>query len=222
MIRLLLVDDQILVRDGIKAVLNLEPDLEVVGVAENGEVALEQVVVLQPDVVLMDMRMPVMSGITATQLMCERYPSVKVLALSTFDDDQYIAEAIRAGAKGYLLKDMPFQELADAIRFIYRGYTQMAPGLMERLMAKTPESSAKQTEAGLSETAGFADLTAREVEVMRLVGVGATNREIAQQLFISEGTVKSHLTSIFNRLSLKNRSQLAIYAISVMNSGDLT
>ena len=208
MIRLLLVDDQSLVRDGIKVMLNLEPDLQVVGTASNGEEAIQQVEALQPEVVLMDVRMPVMDGRIATQTICERFPNIKVLVLSTFDDDQYIAESMQMGAKGYLLKDMPSEELAEAIRFVQRGYTQFGPGLFEKMVAATLNTDAHRPEP----VAALPELTAREREVLRIVGTGATNREIAQQLYIAEGTVKTYITSLFNRLNLKNRSQLAIYA----------
>ncbi|KOP26804.1 LuxR family transcriptional regulator [Hapalosiphon sp. MRB220] len=212
MIRLLLVDDQTLIRDGIRAMLNLEPDLEVVGTADNGESAIAQVTALQPDVVLMDVRMPVMDGKVATGIICEQFPNIKVIVLSTFDDDEYIADAMRSGAKGYLLKDMPSEELAQAIRFVHKGYTQMGPGVLEKIIAKVQVSepvSPKLPEPKLD------SLTDREQDVLRLIAVGATNREIAQQLYISEGTVKTHVTHLLNRLNLKNRSQLAIYANSV-------
>jgi DNA-binding NarL/FixJ family response regulator len=213
MIRLLLVDDQSLIRNGIKVMLSLEPDLQVVGTAENGEAAIQQVEVLQPDVVLMDMRMPVMDGKNATRVITQRFPKVKVIVLSTFDDDEYIAESIQAGAKGYLLKDMPSEELAESIRFVHRGYTQLAPGLMEKLITQSSSSASKHRE---STPTVLAELPARERDVLRLIGTGATNREIAQRLFISEGTVKSYVTNLFNRLNLKNRAQLAIYATSII------
>ncbi|NWF61343.1 MAG: response regulator transcription factor [Fischerella sp.] len=212
MIRLLLVDDQTLIRDGIRAMLSLEPDLEVVGTADNGENAIAQVKALQPDVVLMDVRMPVMDGRVATSIISEQFPNTKVIVLSTFDDDEYIADAMRAGAKGYLLKDMPSEELAQAIRFVHKGYTQMGPGLLEKIITKVQASepaSPKLPEPKLD------FLTDREQDVLRLIAIGSTNREIAQQLYISEGTVKTHVTHLLNRLNLKNRSQLAIYANSV-------
>ncbi len=214
MIRLLLVDDQRLVRDGIEAMLSIEPDLEVVGTADNGEVAIEQVAALQPDVVLMDVRMPVMNGSAATYIISERFPETKVLVLSTYDDDEYIAQSIKAGAKGYLLKDMPSKELAEAIRLVNRGYAQLAPGLLERMFTGT----AKDTDVlpANSTSKELADFSSRELEVIRLIGKGASNREIAQQLFITESTVKSHITNIFNRLNLKNRAQVAIYANSIL------
>jgi DNA-binding NarL/FixJ family response regulator len=212
MIRLLLVDDQSLICEGLKAMLSLEPDLEVVGIADNGETATEQVADLQPDVVLMDVRMPVMDGREATRIITQQFPGIKVLVLSTFDDDEYIKQSMQAGAKGYLLKDMPSEELAQAIRLVHRGYTQLGPGLMEKLISNIPDSVSIAPELVLQE---LTHLTPREQDVLRLISQGTTNREIAEQLYITEGTVKTHVTHLLNRLNLKNRSQLAIYANSV-------
>jgi DNA-binding NarL/FixJ family response regulator len=212
MIRLLLVDDQSLIRQGLKAMLELEPDLQVVGSAENGETALEQVATLRPDVVLMDVRMPVMDGRAATRKIAQQFPEIKVLVLSTFDDDQYIAEAMRAGARGYLLKDMPSEELAQAVRLVHCGYTQLGPGLMDKLMNNVPDAKTADVENTLKD---LTHLTPRERDVLRLIASGAINRDIAQQLYISEGTVKTHVTHLLDRLNLKNRAQLAIYAHSV-------
>jgi DNA-binding NarL/FixJ family response regulator len=214
MIRLLLVDDQSLICQGLKAMLSLEPDLEVIGTADNGEMAIEQVALLAPDVVLMDLRMPVMDGREATRAIAERFPQVKVLVLSTFDDDRYITDSIRAGAKGYLLKDMPSEDLAQAIRVVHRGYTQMGTGLLEKIMAnRSPEPDHISPE--LPESIG--QLTPREQEVLKLVALGLRNQDIAQQLYISEGTVKTHVTHLLTRLNLRNRSQLAIYVHSLGN-----
>ena len=190
--------------------LNLELDIEVVGLANNGQVAIQQVEALKPDVVLMDIRMPIMDGREATRIICQQFPKTKVLVVSTFDEDEYITQAIKAGAKGYLLKDMPVEELAQAIRLVYRGYSQMGPGLMEKMLDRLNEIPDAE-----EESPEFAELTPREVEVLNLIGTGCTNREIAQQLYIAEGTVKSHVTHILNRLNLKNRSQIAIYANSI-------
>jgi DNA-binding NarL/FixJ family response regulator len=215
MIRLLLVDDQQLICQGLKAMLSLESDLEVIGVAHNGKAALEQVEALQPDVVLMDLKMPVMDGREATRLICQSFPNTSVLVLTTFDDDGYIVDAMRAGAKGYLLKDMPSEELAQAIRLVQSGYTQLAPGLMDKLLTgfcATPATPTPTTQP--SKLPALEQLTPREQEVLRLIGKGLTNRDIAQQLFISEGTVKTHVTHLLNRLNLRNRSQLAIYSNS--------
>jgi RNA polymerase sigma factor (sigma-70 family) len=217
MIRLLLVDDQSLICQGLKAMLSLETDLEVIGTADNGEMAIEQVALLKPDVVLMDLRMPVMDGREATRSISQQFPDVKVLVLSTFDDDRYITDSIRAGAKGYLLKDMPSEDLAQAIRVVYRGYTQMGTGLLEKLMANSilepDRSSVPDRSPELSET--LAQLTPREREVLKLVAQGLRNQDIAQQLYVSEGTVKTHVTHLLTRLNLRNRAQLAIYAHSL-------
>ena len=211
MIRLLLVDDQELVCQGLRAMLNLESDLEVVGVANNGQVAIQQVEALLPDVVLMDIRMPIMDGREATRIICNKFPDIKVLVVSTFDEDDYISHSIKAGAKGYLLKDMPIEELVQAIRLVDHGYTQMAPGLMQKMLDGI-ESSQNHPETKQPE---LAELTPREIEVMNLIGKGLTNREIAQELYIAEGTVKTHVTNILSRLNLSNRSQIAIYANSI-------
>jgi DNA-binding NarL/FixJ family response regulator len=213
MINLLLVDDQSLICQGLAAVLNQEADLQVVGAAENGQVAIDQVKSLQPDVVLMDIRMPVMTGIEATRLIAEQFPNVKVLMLSTFDEDRDIAQSVRAGAKGYLLKDMPAQELAEAIRLVHRGYSQMAPGLIEKLVTSVtdPDDAVPQTEPE-----ALKQLPPRERDVLQLIGKGLTNRQIATQLNLAEGTVKTYVTHILNRLVLQNRSQLAIFANSFM------
>lgn len=209
MIRLLLVDDQELVCQGLQVMLNLESDIKVVGVANNGKVAIEQVKTLLPDVVLMDILMPVMDGREATRIICQQFPDIKVLIVSTFDEEDYIAHTIKAGAKGYLLKDIPAKELAQAIRLVYRGYSHMGPGLMKKMLERLNENTSQETESP-----EFAGLTSREIEVLNLIGIGCTNREIAQQLYIAEGTVKSHVTHILKRVNLKNRAQIAIYANS--------
>jgi DNA-binding NarL/FixJ family response regulator len=211
MIRLLLVDDQSLICQGLRAMLCLEPDLDVVGIAHNGQEAIAQAEALRPDVVLMDVKMPVMDGREATRLICQSHPAMSVLVLTTFDDDHYISDSIRAGAKGYLLKDMPSEELAQAIRLVHRGYTQMAPGVLAKLMAST---SAPHSAPALMNEGAIAQLTPREAEVLQLIGQGLTNRDIAAQLYIAEGTVKTHVNHLLSRLELKNRAQLAIYAHS--------
>lgn len=210
-IRLLLVDDQILISQGLKIMLELEPDLQVVGIANNGKTAIQQTADLKPDLVLMDVRMPVMDGRTAMREICQQFPEVKVLVLSTFDDNQYIYDAIRAGAKGYLLKDMPSNELILAIRLAHQGYAQLAPGLLEKL-ANISDSYTINSESISPEVSS---LTPREQDVLRLISNGATNREIAKELYIAEGTVKTHITHILSRLDLRNRAQLAIFANSM-------
>jgi DNA-binding NarL/FixJ family response regulator len=209
MVRVLLVDDQQIIRQGLKALLQLESDLEIVGEADNGQVALELVATLHPDVVLMDMRMPIMDGVAATQHICQTFPATKVLVLTTFDDDDYVTEAIRQGAMGYLLKDTPSEDLAAAIRAIHKGYTQFGPGILQKVTAKVPTSTPAPT---LTPPSGLRELTTRERDVLRLIAAGSSNKEIAQTLFISEGTVKNHVTSILTRLELRDRTQAAIFA----------
>lgn len=218
MIRLLLVEDQEIVRRGLKTLLETKPDLQVVGEAGNGQQAIELVDLLQstaqePDVILMDIRMPIMDGVTATEHLCQQFPGIKILVLTTFDDAQYIAEALRVGAKGYLLKDTPSDELAEVIRSIHRGYTQFGPGILEKMMAKTPTSD---PEAPEELPPGLQDLTTREKQVLRMIATGASNREIAQALFLSEGTVRNHISHILTRLNLRDRTQAAIIANSYL------
>ncbi|MUH00151.1 response regulator [Scytonema sp. UIC 10036] len=211
MIKVLLADDQNLIRQGLKALLELEEDLEIVGEAENGEMALHLIEELHPDIVLMDIRMPIMDGVAATREIRKRFPKVKVLVLTTFDDDEYVKAALQNGATGYLLKDTPSEELAFAIRAVHRGYTQLGPGIVKKLLSQVPPVSATQPLPS-----GLVELTPREKEVLRLIAIGASNREIAQQLFISEGTVKNHVTNILNRLNLRDRTQAAIFANSFL------
>ncbi|MBH8555110.1 response regulator transcription factor [Nostocaceae cyanobacterium CENA357] len=209
MIKVLLVDDQSLIRQGLKALLELEADLEIVGEAENGEIAISLVAQLQPDVVLLDIRMPIMDGVAATREIQKRFAGVKVLILTTFDDDEYVTAALKNGAMGYLLKDTPSEELAFAIRAVYKGYTQLGPGIVKKLLTQFPNMTPTQLPPV---PPNLAELTPREKEVLRLIATGANNREIAQQLYISEGTVKNHVTNILNRLNLRDRTQAAIIA----------
>ncbi|MDF5716443.1 MAG: response regulator transcription factor [Rhizonema sp. NSF051] len=210
MIRILLVDDQFLIREGLKSMLESNPDMQVIGEAENGQRALEQIPTLQPDIVLMDIRMPVMDGVAATKAIAQHYPNTKVLVLTTFDDDEYVSQAMRLGAKGYLLKDTEPDELALAIRAVYKGHTQLGPGLFEKaLMYVAPRDST------IEQPPELAQLTPRELDVLRLMASGANNREIAQSLFLSENTVKNYVTNILSRLNLRDRTQASLLAHSL-------
>ncbi|MEH1939195.1 MAG: response regulator transcription factor [Nostoc sp.] len=209
MIKVLLVDDQGLIRQGLRALLELEPDLEIVGEAENGEQAINLVAEFQPDVVLLDIRMPIMDGVAATREIQKRFPKTKILVLTTFDDDEYVSAALQNGAMGYLLKDTPSEELAVAIRAVHKGYTQLGPGIVKKLLTQFSNGTPTQSSAVPS---SLGELTPREKEVLRLIATGASNREIAQKLYISEGTVKNHVTNILNRLNLRDRTQAAIWA----------
>ncbi|MEH1890084.1 response regulator transcription factor [Nostoc sp.] len=209
MIKVLLVDDQGLIRQGLRVLLELEPDLEIVGEAENGEQAINLVAKFQPDVVLLDIRMPIMDGVAATREIQKRFAKTKILVLTTFDDDEYVSAALQNGAMGYLLKDTPSEELAVAIRAVYKGYTQLGPGIVKKLLTQFSHVALTQSPPVPS---SLAELTPREKEVLQLIATGASNREIAQQLYISEGTVKNHVTNILNRLNLRDRTQAAIWA----------
>ncbi|MBF1990628.1 response regulator [Fischerella thermalis] len=214
MIKVLLVDDQNLIRQGLKALLELEPDLEIVGEAENGEAAITLIEELHPDVVLMDIRMPIMDGVAATREIHKRFSNIQILVLTTFDNDEYVTAALQNGAMGYLLKDTPSEELAVAIRAVHKGYTQLGPGIVKKLLTQFPPITSNNSP---SPPPSLAELTPREKEVLRLIATGATNKEIAQQLYISEGTVKNHVTNILNRLNLRDRTQAAIFANSFLS-----
>ncbi|MGF1516117.1 MAG: response regulator [Elainellaceae cyanobacterium] len=221
MIRLLIVDDQTIIREGLTNLLAAQPGLTVVGAAEDGQQAIDQVMTLhgtpqQPDVVLMDVRMPQVDGVAATQQICGDFPDVKLLVLTTFDDDGYVQQAMRYGAKGYLLKQTPIAELAIAIRAVYQGYTHMGPGLFEKTLLPTHVGLNAGLDAGpdTGPPAELLGLSPREQDVLKLISQGCNNREIAEALFISERTVRNHVTSILSQLQLRDRTQAALFAIS--------
>ena len=203
MIKVLLVDDQSIVREGLASLLETKPDIQVIGEAENGKVAVMRSLELKPDVVLMDIRMPIMDGVAAIKALSQEAPQIKVLVLTTFDDDEYVTQAMAYGAKGYLLKDTPSEELAQAIRSIHKGYTQLGPGLWEKANAVSNTTMNTSPE--------IAKLTTREQEVLQLIAKGYSNREIAEELYITERTVKNHVNSILRQLNLRDRTQAAIF-----------
>ncbi|MEM7130540.1 MAG: response regulator transcription factor [Chloroflexota bacterium] len=207
-IRVIVVDDQRLVREGIATLLALEPDIEIVGRAADGQEAVKLATELTPDLTLMDVRMPIMTGIEATIEIRKRLPNCQILMLTTFNDDDYVVQSLKAGACGYLLKDIPSEDLAQAIRLAHTGIYQLDPAIAGALVGSlSTQSSSKQP------TIKEIPLTQRELEVLRLLGEGATNREIADRLIVSEGTVKKHISSILQTLHLRDRTQAAIYAI---------
>ncbi|MEM7294524.1 MAG: response regulator transcription factor [Pseudomonadota bacterium] len=205
-IRVIVVDDQLLMRDGLASLLNFQPKIEVVGSAENGKAALTLIAETQPDVVLMDVQMPVMNGIEATAEIARQFPAVRVLMLTTFDDEAYITGALQAGAYGYVLKNTPALDLALAVEMAHRGIVQLTHSAALKV-AKQPATPAMHGDNPLQR------LTDRELEVLKLVVQGDNNREIAEKLVITAGTVKSHISNILNRLEARDRTQAAVIAV---------
>lgn len=208
-IRVLLVDDHTLVRKGIANILSSEPDMEVVGEAADGEEALEQVRNLAPDVVLMDIYMPGCDGLTATRLIKQEKPGIKIIILTVSDDDQNLFEAIKAGAQGYLLKKIEPRELCEMVRSAYRGEASISRSTAARIM----EEFARLAQGRRAEEGSAHLLTRREKEVLSLVAEGLGNKQVAQILCISENTVRNHLRNILEKLHLQNRVEAATYAI---------
>ncbi|MGW3423222.1 response regulator [Streptomyces phaeochromogenes] len=208
-IRVLIADDQQMVRQGFTVLLNTQPDIDVVGQAVDGLDAIAKVAELDPDVVLMDIRMPELGGIEATRRITEKTPQIRVLVLTTFDLDEYVYEALRAGASGFLLKDASADQLAEAVRVVAAGDALLAPGITRRLIAEfsrldsTPRAPLKQR---------VGELTERETEVLALIAQGLSNAEIAERLFVAEQTVKTHVGRILVKLGLRDRTQAAVFA----------
>lgn len=208
-IRIMLVDDQALFRESLALLLSAQPDLLIVGEAANGAAALELVAQIRPLVVLMDLRMPILDGIAATRRLRAEHPDVQVIALTTFDEDADVFAALRAGAIGYVLKDVSGETLFAAVRAAARGESLLPSSIAAKVVAeltRTTTSSAARAQP-LPEP-----LSERELEIVRLLARGATNREIAATLFLAEGTVKNHLTSILGKLSARDRAQAALIA----------
>ncbi len=205
-IKIVVVDDQQLIRQGLSTLLSIESDFLIVGEAVDGTHAYLVVEQLSPDVVLMDLRMPACDGITATSRIKARWPQIKILALTTFDDDELIIDAIEAGASGYLLKDTPREQLAQAIRALYQGNMYLGPTIAPKLMSRIQKSSAKVDNKAL------ARLTPRELEILRLIGQGQSNKEMAEHLSITEGTVKNHVSKVLTAIGARDRTQAALWA----------
>lgn len=208
-IRVCLVDDQRLIRDGLRLLLELEEGLEVVGEAENGLAAVDVYAALQPDVLLMDIRMPGMDGVEATRRILERWPQARVVILTTFDDDAYIFEALRAGALGYLLKDISGPELAAAVREVACGGALIQPSIARKVLA---EFSRLAPETACAQPALQERLTDREQDILKGITSGLTNKEIGLRLNLTEGTVKNYVSVIFQKLGVQDRTQAALRA----------
>ena len=208
-IKILLVDDQPLFREGLRTLLSVHADFQVVGEAGNGEEAIRLVRLLLPSVVLMDLQMPVLDGVAATRKLHEERPDCRVIVLTTFDDDEMVFDGLRAGAVGYLLKDAPSEKLAEAIRVAARGETFLQPSVAAKVVAEFARLTRKPARTANPE---IEPLSERELEILRLIAQGASNREIAGTLFLAEGTVKNHVTNILGKLQVRDRTQAALKA----------
>jgi DNA-binding NarL/FixJ family response regulator len=207
-IRVLVVDDQALVRGGFRLILESQPGVEVVGEAADGREALAMARELRPDVVLMDVRMPGMDGLEATRRLLSDPKAPRVLMLTTFDLDEYVYDALRAGASGFLLKDVRPEQLADAVRVVAEGETLLAPAITQRLV----QQYVRRLRPGTTRPAALDSLTERELAVLRLIARGRSNAEIATDLFLSETTVKTHVSHVFGKLGLRDRAQAVVMA----------
>jgi DNA-binding NarL/FixJ family response regulator len=208
MIRVVIADDEALVRGGFRMILEAQDDIEVVGEAADGAEAVEQVVKLRPDVALMDVRMPRMDGIEGTRRIVKQAESTHILMLTTFNLDEYVYEAMRAGASGFLLKDAPPVELARAVRVVAGGETLLAPSITKNLV----EQFVRRPPPGGRVLPELESLTARELEVLKLVARGLSNSEVARSLYVSEATAKTHVTRILSKLNLRDRVQAVVMA----------
>jgi len=208
-IRLLIVDDQRLMREGLRTLLELESDLLVAGEAGDGQEALQKYASLQPDVVLMDIRMPVLDGVEATRRLRLDYPHARVIILTTFDDDAYVFDGLRAGALGYLLKDVSGDELAEAIRQVAKGGALIEPSVARKVLAEFARLPQPVGQAGSDQSHSLSE---RELEILKLLAQGASNRQIASQLFLAEGTVKNYISNILDKLGVEDRTQAALRA----------
>jgi DNA-binding NarL/FixJ family response regulator len=209
-IRVLLVDDQALFREGLKTLLSVHKDIQVVGQACNGQEAVQVAAQVRPDVVLMDVRMPVLDGVGATRLLKKAMPQCRVIVLTTFDDDEYIFDALRTGAAGYLLKDVASARLVEAIRATARGESILEPSVAAKVIAEFTRVSSMVPSTQMEQL--VEPLSERELEILAWIARGSSNKEIAGQLFIAEGTVKNHVTHILGKLGVRDRTQAALKA----------
>ncbi len=207
MIKILICDDQDLVCEGLKGILSTDPEMKIIGVANDGAEALELIPACPPDLVLMDLKMPIMNGVQATRQIRQSYPQVQILVLTTYDADEWVFDAIRAGARGYLLKDTPRDRLIASIKEAAAGKTPVDPSVAGKLFAHVTQQTA------IPDTTITAQLSEREKEVLGLLGKGLSNAEIAARIYLSEGTVRNYVSSIFEKLGVEDRTQAAVLAI---------
>lgn len=206
---MLIADDEKLIRDGLKIILNANSEINVVGTSENGEEAVQFCKSDSVDVILMDIRMPVCDGVKATKIIKEEFPNIKVLVLTTFKDDEYIYDAMKFGANGYLLKDTSYDIIIDSIKGVYKGSIVVHPEVANVMV----ESISKKPSSDLKTVKDKFKLTDREIEIIICIGSGLSNKEIADKQFVTEGTVKNHITEILSKLQMRDRTQIAIFAL---------
>lgn len=207
MIKVIICDDQAIIRDGLEMLLKLERDIEVIGLAQDGAEVVELAADSSPDLILMDLKMPGINGVEATRRIRAQQPEIKILVLTTYDDDEWLFDAIRAGASGYLLKDTPREKVLEAIRGTVSGQAFVDPAVAGKLLQQTASQQVKPA------TQITEKLTSREEDVLRLMARGLSNNEIAAQLYLSEGTVRNHVSAIFAKLGVADRTQAVIIAI---------
>ena len=208
MIRVLICDDQAVVCDGLEMILSADPEIQVVGVAYDGHEAVQAVAKSQPDVVLMDLKMPGMNGIQATQAICQKFPGVKVLVLTTYGDDEWVFDAVRSGASGYLLKGTPRADLVRAVKGTAAGKTHIDPDVAGKLLSQVAAARAAPAQTTVVES-----LSEREREVLKLLAQGLTNAEIAERLYLTRGTVRNYISAILDKLGVEDRTQAALIAV---------
>lgn len=203
-----IADDEVLIREGFKIILSSYPEIEVAGLCRDGNEAFELCSTKHIDVMLMDIRMPNCDGVLGTKLIKQKFPDTKVLVLTTFNDDEYIFNALKYGASGYLLKDTSYDVIANAIKSVNSGNVIMNPSVAAKVINNRNDAQSKNTNDIIKKY----NITSREVEIIKQVGLGLSNREIAEKLYLTEGTVKNHITEILSKLSLRDRTQIAIFA----------
>lgn len=208
-IKILIADDEKLIREGLKIILNANSDISVVGTSENGEEAIEFCKKEQVDVILMDIRMPVCDGVRATKIIKSEFPNIKILVLTTFKDDEYIFDAMKFGANGYILKDTSYDVIIDAVKSVYKGNVVVNPEVASLMVS----GIAKNSENDLENVKSKYKLTDREIEIIICIGSGFSNKEIAEKQYVTEGTVKNHITEILSKLEMRDRTQIAIFAL---------
>lgn len=212
MIKVLIADDQELIRQSLEIMLKSKPDIEIVGAAENGREAVRMTRKLLPDVILMDIRMPEMDGVQCIQIIKENYPDIKIIVLTTFDDDEYVFNALKHGASGYLLKGVSIGELTEAIKTVASGGALINPNIAAKVFKLFSQMAHADYIAKVDDVA-LKDLNKNEIKIIQMVGLGLSNKEITDKLKFSEGTVRNYISSILSKLDLRDRTQIAIFSV---------